>query len=90
MKQRSIIHFLFFFVFIVCQFNCFKDTSLLNDKQILDAVHVPHFNPLFKEADGSKYAQDYRKANLLFRDLLNQKLTTLDSQYVLNQLAFIH
>jgi CHAT domain-containing protein len=90
MKQRSIVHFLFFFVLIVCQFNCFKDTSLLNDKQIVDAVHVPHINPLFKEADAAKYAQDYKKADRVFRDLLIQKLTAVDSQYVLNQLAYIN
>jgi CHAT domain-containing protein len=90
MKQRSIQHLLFFLILIVCQFNCFKDTSLLNDKQIVDAVHVPHINPLFKEADAAKYAQDYKKADRVFRDLLNQKLTAVDSQYVLNQMAYIN
>jgi tetratricopeptide (TPR) repeat protein len=67
-----------------------KATSLFADKQIIDAVHTPHLNPLFENADKAKYNQDYPKAAIEFEQLLKTKLTTADSQYIFNQLAFIH
>jgi hypothetical protein len=53
-------------------------------------VHTPHLNPLFEKADKAKYNQDYTKADVEFKQLLKSKLTTADSQYVFNQLAYIN
>lgn len=67
-----------------------KKYALLSDSQIIDAVHMPQMNTLFEKADAAKYAQDYKKADSEFRQLLKGKLMTADSQYVLNQLAYIN
>ncbi len=67
-----------------------KNTSLFSDLQIIDAVHTPHLNPLFEKADEAKYNQDYLKAEFEFKQLLKAKLTTADSQYIFNQLAYIN
>ncbi len=70
-------------------FNQKKQTTLF-DAHIIDTVHTPHINPLFEKADAAKYDQDYPKAKQLFQALLSKKLSAADSQYVLNQLAFIN
>ena len=67
-----------------------KNQTILPDTQIIDAIHIPKMNPLFEKADAAKYAQDYKKADIEFRQLLKEKLTKADSQYVINQLAFIN
>ncbi len=67
-----------------------KKDSLLLDRQIVDAVHIPKVNSLFEKADAAKYAQDYRNADTEFKNLLKKSLSAADSQYVMNQLAFIN
>ncbi len=67
-----------------------KDQSALFDQAVMDAVHTPTIHPLFQEADAAKYAQDYQKADLVFQQLLNKPLSSVDSQYIYNQLAYIN
>ncbi len=67
-----------------------KSQTALFDKQVVDAVHTPQMNSLFEKADAYKYAQDYRNANNEFKNVLKKQLSTADSQYVLNQLAYIN
>jgi CHAT domain-containing protein len=58
--------------------------------EIVDYPHQSGRNALFETADGYKYAQDYKKAETAFQRLLTQPLSMADSQYVLNQLAYIN
>ena len=92
MKQFSIVLLALLLFLIVGSFYYFKgkNQTLLSDNQIIDAIHIPKINTLFEEADSAKYAQDYIKADSEFRQLLKGKITTADSQYVLNQLAYIN
>ncbi len=92
MNQRSIVLFLILILVIIGSFYYYnqKSISLLSDKQLLDAVHIPHINPLFEKADLAKYNQDYKKADIEFRGLLKGKLSSADSQYVFNQLVYIN
>ncbi len=79
--MASLTHFLIF---------CESKESPLFLPEIIDYPHQLHINALFEKADAAKYAQDYKKADAEFNRLLNEKLSTADSQYVFNQLAFIH
>jgi type II secretory pathway component PulF len=81
MKPRPLILLLLFLLLIVGFFYYFneKSNALQHDKQIIDAVHLPHINPLFEKADAAKYTQDYPKANRLFQELLSKKLNAVDS-----------
>lgn len=92
MKRHPIVLLVLLLFLIIGGFYYFnsKKNTLLSDTQIIDAVHMPQMNTLFEKADAAKYAQDYKKADSEFRQLLKGKLTTADSQYVLNQLAYIN
>lgn len=92
MKRLPIVLLVLLLFLIIGSFYYFnsKKDALLSDTQIIDAVHMPQMNTLFEKADEAKYAQDYKKADSEFRVLLKGKLTTADSQYILNQLAYIN
>ena len=92
MKRFPIALLVLLLLLIIGSFYYFnsKKYALLSDTQIIDAVHMPQMNTLFEKADAAKYAQDYKKADSEFRQLLKRKLMTADSQYVLNQLAYIN
>ena len=92
MKRLPIVLLVLLLFLIIgsCYYFNSKKYALLSDTQIIDAVHMPQMNTLFEKADEAKYAQDYKKADSEFRELLKGKLTTADSQYILNQLAYIN
>ena len=66
-----------------------KKHTALFAPEIVDYPHKMTINTLFETADAYKYAQDYKKADAEFQRLLTQPLSVDESQYVLNQLAYI-
>ena len=58
--------------------------------QILDFIHTPRPNSLFRSADSLKYSKQYARASTLFKDLLKNKseLTYIESQYLINQYCY--
>jgi CHAT domain-containing protein len=76
-----------FSIILFC-IGCTKNNLFI--PEIADYPHKSGINKLFKAADEAKYNQDYRKSAALFRGLLSVPLSTADSQYLLNQLAYVH
>ncbi len=92
MMQRyiALLSILVLMIFGFSYYKNIKSQTALFDKQVVDAIHTPQINPLFEKADAYKYAQDYRNANNEFKNVLKKQLSAADSQYVLNQLAYIN
>ena len=92
MKSRYFTLTSLFTLLIICilYYKNQNTHSQLFDIQVVDAIHTPKINSFFEKADAAKYAQDYRKADNEFRHLLSKKLSVADSQYIFNQLAYIH
>ena len=74
MKRLPIVLLVLLLFLIIGSFYYIKSKkyALLSDTQIVDAVHMPQMNTLFEKADAAKYAQDYKKADSEFRQLLNK------------------